>query len=45
MVAWLWRIASGTAVPGREFDSADKLRPGARCNSCACATEARRAQI
>jgi len=45
MVAWLWRIASGTAVPGREFDSADKLRPGVRCNLCACATEARRAQI
>jgi hypothetical protein len=26
---WLWRIASGTTVPGRVFDSADEPRPGA----------------
>jgi hypothetical protein len=45
MAAWLRRIASGTKIPGRVFDSADEPRPGARCNSCACATEARRAQI
>jgi hypothetical protein len=45
MAAWLWRIASGTKIPDRVFDSADKPRRGARFNSCACATEARRAQI
>src|SRR6266849_511299 len=33
MVASLWRMASGTKVPDRAFDSADEPRPGVRCNS------------
>jgi len=36
-------IASGTTVPGRVLDSADKPRPGVRCNPCAFATASRRA--
>jgi hypothetical protein len=40
---FLWRIVSGMEIPDTRpvFDSADEPRPGARCNSCACATASR----